>query len=113
MNRNLKTVKGASEITLEGIAVEFVKQDASVKRVTLTDGKGTTVTFSADYGMSVLVPAPPQMIDKWMLQGTYKGITVSEAFDSKYAAESRRDEIGYGEDVAELSIDKTQVPEAE
>lgn len=114
---DFKQVKKASEIALEGIAVDMESADGSLRTITLTDGKGGVLrVMRVDYSMQAYVPAPPKMVKKWALTGKYAGLVdVSETFDTKYDADDRlreyRRKNAGGDDEIGLSVSEVEVPE--
>ena len=86
-----KSVKKASEVTLEGITVELDTVDGSIKGVILTDAKGNTLrVIERNYNLFVEVPAPPEMEKKYRLSGNLLGLPVNMNFDSKYEADAEQ-----------------------
>lgn len=109
-----KSVKKASEVTLDGVRVEFDMVDGSIKAVTLTDPKGNVVRCAErGYNFYVEVPAPPETEKKFKLSGTVLGLPVEKVFDERHEAddELRRLESDVrGDDNIALKIEQIEVP---
>lgn len=115
---NLKTVKNAKEVTLDGISVELEKTDQSITMVTLRDGKGNTlIVRKTDWSFAVLVPAPPVMVKRFRIEGKLHGIPFKEDFESKRGAANRLGELGATNRLElsreECPITEVEVPESE
>ena len=104
-----KMIKKDSELVLEGITIERDTHDTSNRQLTFTDAKGNKVRVTADYGMNIVVPAPPEMVTRYRLVGSYKGLAVSEVFEYEHEANERLREF---DDSAEdaLKVEKVEVP---
>lgn len=110
-----KSVKKASEVTLEGITVELDTVDGSIKGVILTDAKGNTLrVIERTYSLFVEVPAPPEMEKKYRLSGNLLGLPVNMNFDSKYEADAEQERLerGIRGDESELKVEEVEVPVA-
>lgn len=120
---NWKSVKGEKEVEeVYGKPIEFEKEDGNIKSVTITAENGKKLRFANSgygYGVSVFVPAPPKMVDKYKLSGTINELPIQDEFlEDAYEAEKRkqyweRKFNALSEDEVKLSIDKVQVPEEE
>ena len=104
-----KTVKKDSELALEGITIERETHDTHSRQVTFTDAKGNKVRVTADYGMNIVVPAPPEMVTRYRLTGSYKGLAVSETFEYEHEANDRLREFSDAEEDG-LKVEKVEVP---
>jgi hypothetical protein len=102
---NWETVKQVKDAQLEGVTVEIDKADGRFHSVVVTDAKGKKLRVRYEsYSMAVEVPAPPKTEKKFVLQGEYKGLKVSETFDSEHAATNRRYDLDDS-----LTIQETEV----
>lgn len=94
----LTEVKSASQISLEGIAVELViNEHKNVLGLTLRDGRGGILQIrQGQYSqLQVLVPAPPATVKRWAVRGKIPGIrdAVLEYFEYEHQASARRDQL--------------------
>ena len=92
----LKSIKRASEIVLDGIAVEIEMRDGSLHAVTFTDKSGNFCKVAkSDYStMSAYIAAPPTKVKKFQLSGTLEDVSpVKEVFDDEWTANNRKAEI--------------------
>jgi hypothetical protein len=103
----MKWTTSKAKPVLDGIVIEIDQTDTSLTAVTFTDASGNKVRIRYEsYCMKMEVLAPPEMVKKWELSGTFKGLAVRELFDDKYSAEDRRNELD-----SELVIAEVEVPE--
>jgi len=109
---NMKTVKNLSDVSLAGVSVELEKTDGNVTGVIITDGKGgRLVARKTDWGMTVLVPAPPKMVKRHRIEGKLKGIPFREDFEHAHQATQRLVELGLENDPMEGTIKEVEIPE--
>lgn len=81
----------------------------TVRAVTLKDASGYTLVIRGDYGVSVLIPAPPKMVKRYRLTGTLKGLKYEEFFDDRYSADVRSTELEEFDNKGEIT--EVEVPE--
>jgi hypothetical protein len=88
-------VKKASELQLDGIAIECEYIDGYIGQVTLTDGSGHIVRFSKSQydSLPVFVPAKPKTEKRHVVAGTVAGLKVEEVFETEYDARNRQREL--------------------
>lgn len=100
-----------SEVVLDGVSIEITRKDNSTIRVSFRDTKGNVVEIGKDgySGMEVLVPAKPEKKKVFQLSGKVIDLTVSENFDSKYEADSRKEMLERKDSEATLSIEEVEM----
>lgn len=113
---NWSKAKTVADIALDGIAFEVEIHDKAIKTVTLTDKNGNKVRFfqpSQYESLSVLVPSPPQTVEKFKVAGSICDgkVLVEKTFDQRYEAEQYKTEIGYSRDSA-LEITPVTIEES-
>ena len=90
---NLISVKSLNELHLNGVKIDWVKEDASVKEVRFHDGNGGRLVIRVgDYGstLKVMVCKPHEEVDRWRLHGKLADLAdISEHFDDEYQAQER------------------------
>lgn len=98
------------ENAIPGLKIETQYADTSLFELAIYDGAGNLIVVRSPYSnLQVLVKAPPKMVEKFRLFGTYRGLKVEEVFDSQYEAEDRQNEItGFSSD-HNLGIESIQV----
>ena len=101
----MMTVTKDSDISLAGISVELVFVDKAIKGLVLTDGKGGHMEVRAsDWSFNVLVPAPPEMVDRWQIKGTVSKIPFDELFETEYEATARLGELTCDAEVKPVKV---------
>lgn len=112
---NLKTVKKATDMKLEGVSFECEFRDGSLAAVTLTDKSNNLVRFVLEnYNVRALVPAPPAKKTVHVVSGKVRavGTEIREEFDEAYEANSRRSELEQA-DVCEsvaVAVEEVEIP---
>jgi len=109
-----KETKKEAEVGLPGVQAAFTIIDGSLRDVRLTDASGRVVLLSCDYGLHVSVPAPPKMVKRWKLSGTFAGFPTEHLYPNKWEAERKRDamvELLRDESAAALTIEEVEVPD--
>lgn len=115
----LKTVNKISEIHFlqDGITLDGAEDESGIRRLILTTAAGDYLEIEkrSSYSecVSVSIPAPPNMVTKWMLIGEVLGLSVSESFDHEYEAHDRKNELsGHLDDSKfDLAVTEQQIPE--
>lgn len=111
-----KTIKKASDVTLEGIKVEFEMLDGSVKGLTLTDSKGSLLrVMERGYNICVEIPAPPETENKWKLSGTLLGLPVEKVYDNDWEAKEEQGRLERAcreESDSSLKVEQIAIPVA-
>lgn len=113
---NLVSIKSLSEVQLDGVNLDWTKEDKSIKELRIRDKNGGRLIVRAgSYGdtLRVMVPQPYEEDDRWCLSGKFLGLfDVSEYFESEYDAKDKlRDysaKAPHGEEHG-LSIQKVRV----
>lgn len=109
----MKTEKGS----IGNVQFECESNQHGLRTVTFyVDGKPLLMIGKTDYSsMNAHVPAPPKIVDRYVLSGKFLGLTdVSEEFEDEFAAEQRKNEFlklaNYPEDEKlGISINKQKV----
>ena len=111
---NYETAKKASDISLDGVSVEFEHRDATLTAVIVRDKAGNElrVTKGGDYSAAVtaLIPARPKETKVHVVAGKLFGLTdIREEFKERYEADARLSEIKrqtgtYDDDIAGIEI---------
>lgn len=113
---NFQTIKALSEVKLQGVKIEWTREDKGVKEVRISDDAGGLLVIKSGNSYSetvkLLVPAIEEA-DRYALVGTFLGLTpVREVFEDEHEAKSRLDEFraksGYTDDHG-LKIEKVRV----
>ena len=107
---NLKSIKNAGDLKLDGIAFDCEWRDKTLAAVTMTDKGGNLVRFVLEnYSVRALVLAPPEKKTVHVVAGKVRGIgtEIREQFDEPYEANSRRNEIEQA-DVCESVVVTTE-----
>lgn len=111
----LQSTTKQSDLKLDGIDIQLEMHNSSVGQLVFTDKSGKTIKIVGTYGVSVLIPAPPKMTEKWELSGKFDDLVdVKETFDTEYDANDRLREFerrskSGGE--CGLTVKKVEVPE--
>jgi hypothetical protein len=111
---NWISVNKPADIVLD-LDVDFEFADKSVNAVTIRDGKGNAVRIlRGDYqALKVVVPEPPPMIDKWILEGTICNTPIREEFFDEQDANDRRRRLQNNcAEYDNLHVTKIKVPDA-
>lgn len=93
---NLKTIKNAADMKLDGVTFDCEFRDKVLSAVTMTDKSGNLVRFVLEnYSVRALVPAPPEKKTVHVVSGKVRviGTTIREEFEQPYEANSRRSEL--------------------
>lgn len=105
---NFVSVKTLSEIKLEGVTVDWVKEDKTVKEVIVRDTKGNQIQIKvgATYSdaLKILVHQPFEEVNRFVLEGTFLGLSpVEEFFENEWEAKAKLEEYSgraaYGSEV--------------
>lgn len=110
---HLSPIKTASELKLNGVAVEFNTEGDSVKEIILSaHGQRFIVKPSESYSSAIKIFRADKfkMEKRHVLAGEFCGLTVNEAFDLKYDADTRKSELGQKGDTSGLTITEKEVP---
>lgn len=90
---NLISAKALSELHLNGVSIDWVKEDKTVKELRLHDGNGGRIIVRAgSYGdtLKVMVPQPYEAAERYLLSGRFLDLTdIREYFDSEYEAKDK------------------------
>lgn len=91
---NLVSVKNLSEVHLNGVSIDWTREDKTIKEISLHDGNGGHVFIklgeSYTNSLKVMVPQPFEEEDRWHLSGKLAGLTdISEHFADEYEAKER------------------------
>lgn len=99
----------ATQVEDGDLYIEATRVDGHVKSLDIQHGE-TRLRVTADYGMNLVVPAPPTTEEKFVLFGSVLGVKVEETFDSRWDAEQRLRalESGVREDVT-LTVESRQI----
>lgn len=106
------SIKKDSELSLNGISITVDRTDSGINSITFDDGLGGVIRCRMEnYGWKVEVPAPPEMIEKYLLQGRVFGLEVREYFDSISKANERLDFFqNNSNDTCKLEVSSVSVP---
>lgn len=113
---NLQTIKALTEVKLQGVKIEWSKEDKGVKEVRISDPSGGCLVIKSNDSYSqtlkLLIPAVEEA-ERFRLSGKFLDLTpVSEVFESEYDANERHDEFkakaGYGVETG-LTVEKVKV----
>lgn len=108
-----KAIKKGSDVSLEGVTMEFEREDGSIKRVTITDAKGNRVRLSgAQYGngLGVFTPAPPPMKEQHVVKATVAGLPIEARFDDLSGANAKaRELIQAGVDADVVTVEEPDI----
>jgi len=112
---NLKTVKSAADMKLDGVKVDCEFRDGSLAACTLTDASGNLVRFALEnYCVKAYVPAPNPKKTVHVVTGKVRGIgtEIREQFDEPYEANSRRSEIEQADvcDAVAVTTEEVEIP---
>lgn len=112
---NLVSVKAISEVHLNGVKIDWVKEDKNVKEVRFHDGNGGRIVIRAGtYGdvLKVMVPQPFEEAERWMLHGRFLDVAdIKEYFEYEHDAKDKLREYGRkasGDDCG-LCVEKVKV----
>ena len=90
---NLVSVKALNELHLNGVSVDWVKEDKTVKEVRLRDGNGGRIIIrSSQYGdaLKIMIPQPYEDAERYLLSGRFLDLTdVREFFEYEHEAKSK------------------------
>lgn len=90
---NLVSVKALNELHLNGVTVDWVKEDKTVKEVRLHDGNGGRIIIrSSQYGdaLKIMVPQPYEDAERYLLAGRFLDLTdVREFFEYEHEAKGK------------------------
>lgn len=112
---NLISAKAISELHLNGVKIEWVKEDKTVKELRLHDGNGGRIVVRAgSYGdtLKVMIPQPYEEDDRYLLSGRFLDVVdIREYFTSEYEANDklREYERKAGSNESGLSVEKIRV----
>lgn len=110
---HLTPIKSASELKLNGVAVEFTTEGASVKEVILTaHGQRFVLKAGESYSNQINVFRADRfkMEKRHVLAGDFCGISVNEVFEDKFSANDRKSELGQKGDASGLTVTEKEVP---
>jgi hypothetical protein len=104
-----KTIKSAKEITLKGeLRFELDSRNDSHRAVNIFDASGNCLRVEGEYGVTVMVQAPPKTETKYRLTGRVSGLEiVPQVFDSQSEATNKKVELSGSTD--ELEIEQVEV----
>ncbi len=109
--------KNEHDITLTGvISAEIEWHDKTAKAITFSDREGHVVKIAGQYGIDILVPAPPTMVEVWRVSGRIPGIqdAVLEYFEYEHRARDRVATLGRLLSITlDLKVAKVSVTEDE
>lgn len=109
---NLKSIKTAADMKLDGVTFDCEFRDKVLAAVTLTDASGNLVRFVLEsYSVRALVKAQPEKKKVHVVSGTVKvvGSPVREVFDEAYEATSRRVELESADVIDNLAVNVEEV----
>ena len=90
---NLISAKALSELHLNGVSIDWVKEDKTVKELRLHDGNGGRIIVRAGlYGdtLKVMVPQPYESAERYLLSGRFLNLTdVREYFEYEHEAQGK------------------------
>lgn len=112
---NLKTIKNASDMKLDGVTFECEFRDKTLAAVTCTDKSGNLVRFVLEnYAVRALVLAPAEKKTVHVVTGTVKvlGSKVREEFEEPYQASDRRAELESADvlDEVAVTVEEVEIP---
>lgn len=118
----LKSVEKSSDIKLQGIEAEVVKNGASIVRVVLRDAHGGYLEVAKDgySDLAVRIIAPPTKKEAWVLQGNFMNLPeakVEESFNHEHEATDKLRQLARsaGKEESELGLTiarrEVEVPE--
>lgn len=112
---NLKTIKNAGELKLDGVTFDCEFRDKTLAAVTLTDKSGNLVRFVLEnYSVRALVPAAPEKKTVHVVSAKVRvvGTEIREQFDELYEATSRRSELEQADvcDEVKVATEEIEVP---
>lgn len=90
---NLISAKKNSDIQLPGLCADIERIDGAIKTITLSCGDKVVVIRADWSGLIVSVPAPPKMVKRWRLSGSFKGLKVDESFETMSEATARMEDL--------------------
>ena len=93
-----QTVRSNNDIKLAGITADARFVGDTLQEIVLTDTQGNFLIVNQNaYSFQALVKAQPKTAKKFKLEGSVLGLAVDETFDTKFEAETRRDQLSdYG-----------------
>ena len=90
---NLISVKALNELHLNGVTVDWVKEDKTIKEVRLHDGNGGRIVIrSSQYGdaLKIMVPQPYEDAERYLLSGRFLDLAdVREFFEYESDAKGK------------------------
>ncbi len=90
----MQDFKEGKDCPLEGIELETVVVDGTLKTATLKDVKGNVVRFAVRWEtLEMSKVAPPEKKKVFRLEGKVLGIDFKQDFDSDFLARNRREEL--------------------
>ncbi len=110
---HLTPIKSATELKLNGVAVEFNTEGDSVKEIVLSShGQRFVLKPGESYSQAIKIFRADKfkMEKRHVLGGEFVGLTVDEAFESKFDAEQRKNELARKGDASGLTITEKEVP---
>ena len=107
----MTNAKKAADVKLDGVKVEMVMKDHNLLRVIFRDTLGNYVEVAKDgySDLACLVLAPPEKKKVFQLIGKVIDLPITENFDSKYEAETRKEKLEIKDSEAVLSIQEVEV----
>ena len=106
-----QSVKLASDLKLDGVQIDFITEDKTLRGVVLTQGK-TIVKFSQE-NYSSFRAFVPEVEKSYVVTAVVGGIPLSVEFGDEGAAKLKAEELRKLHDVKEVRIDGVDVPPAE
>ena len=110
---HLNPIKSASELKLNGVAVEFTTEGNDVKEVILTaHGQRFVLKAGEAYSNKINVFRADKfkMEKRHVLSGDFCGLKVNEVFEDSYSAKNRKTELSENGDTKDLTITEKEVP---
>jgi hypothetical protein len=110
---HLNPIKTASELKLNGVAVEFTTEGNDVKEVILTaHGQRFVMKPGEGYSNKIQIFRADKfkMEKRHVLSGEFCGVKVNEIFEDSYGAKNRKTELSEKGEVSGLTITEKEVP---
>jgi hypothetical protein len=109
-----QSTKSSDQVSLAGVKVEFVKEDASITELIIRDSRGGVIRVKKGEAYSsninVLVPAPPEKKKVFVLAGRFQDVVdIRETFGSDSDARDRLRELQRAGGVSDLKVEPEEI----
>lgn len=88
------SVKNSEDTSIEGVFMEFIKEDNKIVSVEIRDMEGNLVVIKKadEYSndLKVLIPEPPKVKQQFRLSGLIGYLNVQQEFDTLAEAEDKK-----------------------